>query len=209
MFGTHKAEPLTADHSENRAKEGWSAKRESGRKRFWKKEVLIGEWSVIRGSTVPHIEINMGTHTHTHTPPHTQTEPLTSRTSSSLMSLVISFLALLMANSLVASMARYKRRSPSFGSLPGCTYVPRTVIPASEYSQIWANASCWKHNGQLLRGSYDHSLPRNERNMSQSYVYGPGHKCVSITTFSDCRFCWYEAFAGMKQHGRSIYAHYY
>ena len=46
-----------------------------------------------------------------------------------------------MAISLVASIARYSLRSSSLGFLPGGKYVPRTVIPASEYSQIWAKAS--------------------------------------------------------------------
>ena len=69
---------------------------------------------------------------------------LTNRISSSLMSRVISFLALPMAISLVASIARYNLRSSSLGCFRGSMYVPRTVIPASEYSQIWANASCNK-----------------------------------------------------------------
>lgn len=56
---------------------------------------------------------------------------------------IISFLALLMANSLVASMAKYSFRSSSpLGSLFGGKKVPRTVMPASENSQICARASC-------------------------------------------------------------------
>lgn len=62
--------------------------------------------------------------------------------SSSLISLVISDLALATASSWQLSMARYSLRSPSGGALPGWTKVPRTVMPASEYSLIRASASC-------------------------------------------------------------------
>lgn len=62
---------------------------------------------------------------------------------------VISDLALATASSCELSMARYSLRSPSGGVLPGGTYVPRTVIPASEYSLINASAS-WKSNKQML-----------------------------------------------------------
>lgn len=56
--------------------------------------------------------------------------------SSSLMSLDTSALALLTANSLVDSIARYNFLSPSGGVFPGAMYVPLTVKPASEYSEI-------------------------------------------------------------------------
>lgn len=55
---------------------------------------------------------------------------------------VISDLALATASSCELSMARYSFRSPSGGVFPGGTYVPRTVMPASEYSLISASASC-------------------------------------------------------------------
>ena len=71
--------------------------------------------------------------------------------SSSLRSRVISILAFWTAISFVLSMAKNNLRSPSGGALPAGKYVPRTVIPASEYSDIWASASfevtlhlaCW------------------------------------------------------------------
>lgn len=62
--------------------------------------------------------------------------------SSSLIRRVISDLALATASSCELSIARYSLRSPSGGGLPGGTYVPRTVMPASEYSLIKASASC-------------------------------------------------------------------
>lgn len=71
-----------------------------------------------------------------------KSKSLTSLTSSSLIRRVISFFAFPMDNSLVASIAKYNFRSSSLGCFPGLKYVPRTVIPASEYSQIWASASC-------------------------------------------------------------------
>lgn len=57
------------------------------------------------------------------------------------MSLVISALAFETAISLVLSIAKYNFLSPSGGDLPNGTYVPLTVIPASEYSDICAKAS--------------------------------------------------------------------
>lgn len=66
--------------------------------------------------------------------------------SSSLMRRVISDLALATASSWELSMARYSFLSPSGGFLPGGTYVPRTVIPASLYSLISASASWNKGN---------------------------------------------------------------
>ena len=85
---------------------------------------------------------------------------LTSRISSSLMSRVISFLAFCMAMSLVASMARYSFLSPSFGSLLGGKYVPLTVMPASEYSQIWARAS-YNINNNRYRNRVSYNINNN------------------------------------------------
>ena len=61
--------------------------------------------------------------------------------SSSLRSRVISIFAFCTAISFVLSMAKNSFLSPSGGALPAGKYVPRTVIPASEYSDICASAS--------------------------------------------------------------------